>query len=135
MCVDSSLEFLIELIDEKNRTSTRVHRNLSTEITLNDLNSFTIYTVIVSAKNKLGISPKSLPLVIQTLESGNDGSIVSEEKMFFSAVPLALVGDLTATQLNMSTVHLGWTMDRDRLPALHGRFRTFALTFYQNYSK
>lgn len=64
-----------------------------------------------------------------------DGCVMKRCSLRLSSVPLAIVGDLTTTLLNMSSVHLGWTVDRRQLQTLNGRFRNFALTFYQNYSK
>ena len=64
-----------------------------------------------------------------------DGWVMKGFSLRLSSVPLAVVGDLTATLLNTSSVHVGWTIDRHQLQPLNGRFRNFALTFYQNYSK
>ena len=46
------------------------YKSISTMFAINNLKSFTQYTVRVYAMNELGASPKSDLLEIQTLESG-----------------------------------------------------------------
>ena len=62
------IKFRIEITDQYNRTITRSHS--SRIITINQLNSFTFYTLIVYAVNDYGSSIKSKSLIIQTMEDG-----------------------------------------------------------------
>ncbi|CAF2527441.1 unnamed protein product [Rotaria sp. Silwood2] len=118
LCNDSFIEYVIEIIDEYNQSISQTFKHDSTAFTINNLKSFAQYTFLVYAMNELGASPKSKPLTIQTLES----------------VPLATITDLTVTLLNMSSVRITWTFDNHDFQFLNGKFRTFAVTIYENYN-
>ena len=93
---------------------------------------------MISARNSLGSSPKSKSLIIRTLESGETKFEEVKNLIFVSSfyvVPLVIVNDLTATLLNASTVFISWTIDKTDFHLLNGRFRTFSLSIYENYSK
>jgi len=87
--------------------------------------------------NELGPSPKSKPLTIQTLESGKFHIIEIKIKFrkFFFKVPLATITDLTAILLNSSSVRIKWIFANNDSQFLNGKFRTFAVTIYENFSK
>jgi hypothetical protein len=46
-----------------------------------------------------------------------------------------MIGDLTAGLLNSSTISITWTFEQEDFQLLNGKFRTFAVTIYQNFSK
>ena len=50
-------------------------------------------------------------------------------------VPRAMIADLTASLLNSSTVFITWNFELDDIQLLNGKFRTFAVTIYENFSK
>lgn len=74
---------------------------------------------------------------IQTLENGTFDSDLNkiEDDQLFLLVPLAIVTDLTAIVLNTSSVHLTWTFEKHDFHLLNGKFHTFAVTIYENFSK
>ncbi|CAF1446454.1 unnamed protein product [Adineta steineri] len=118
ICNDSYIEFIIEVTDQYNQTHIQTHSYHSTTITIHQLKSFTYYTFMIYAINDLGPSPISDPLKIQTLES----------------VPLAIIRDLTGSLLNSSTAYITWMFEQDDFQYLNGKFRTFAITTYENFN-
>lgn len=66
LCNKSIVKFRIEITDQSNRTRIRVHS--SKTIIINQLKSWTFYTLIVYAMNDYGSSVKSKALMIQTME-------------------------------------------------------------------
>ena len=70
LCDNSFIEYIIELYDEYTQILFETYQTNSTLLTINDLKSSTGYNLVVYARNELGPSPKSQPLMIQTLESG-----------------------------------------------------------------
>lgn len=46
-----------------------------------------------------------------------------------------MITDLKATLLNSSTAYMTWTFEQSDFQLLNGRFRTFAVTIYENFSK
>ncbi|UJR10325.1 hypothetical protein I4U23_014531 [Adineta vaga] len=118
ICNSSFTEFVVEVTNSYNQTHIYTHNYQSMEMTIHQLKSFTNYTVVIYAINELGSSPKSNSLKIQTLEY----------------VPLLLIDDLTATLLNSSTAYITWTFEKKNLPLLNGKFRTFAITIYENFN-
>jgi hypothetical protein len=130
------MEFVIEVTDQYNQTDIQTHSYHSTVSSINQLKSFTYYTFVVYAINELGASPKSQPVKIQTLESGKFYSLIKTDLLFFCAlVPLAMIRDLRASLLNSSTTYISWTFEQDDLQLLNGKFRTFAVIIYENFSK
>ncbi|CAF3435968.1 unnamed protein product [Rotaria socialis] len=115
-CDDSFMNFVIEISDQYNQTMIKTHNYHSTVFTISQLRSVTFYTFVIYAVNELGPSPKSKPLKIKTPES----------------VPLAMIADLTATLYNSSTVYITWNIQQDEFQYLNGKFRTFAVTIYEN---
>ena len=53
----------------------------------------------------------------------------------FVSVPLAMVGHLMARLLNSSSLSISWTFPEDTHALLHGQFRTFIVSIYENFSK
>ncbi|CAF3590109.1 unnamed protein product [Rotaria sordida] len=117
ICNESLIEFIIEIIDQYNQTIIKNHNYPSTILTISQLKSFTYYTFVIYAINELGSSPRSKSLKIKTLES----------------VPLAMIRDLTGTVLNSSTAYITWTFEQDDFQLLHGKFRAFIVTIYENF--
>ncbi|CAF0794841.1 unnamed protein product [Rotaria sordida] len=118
LCNDSFIEYAIEIIDEHNQSIIQTYKHHSTVFEINNLKSFTQYTFVVYAINELGASPKSKSLTIQTSES----------------VPLTIITDLTATLLNISSVLITWIFENHDFQFLNGKFRTFAVTIYENFN-
>ncbi|CAF1590596.1 unnamed protein product, partial [Adineta ricciae] len=118
LCDNSFIEYIIELYDEYTQILFETYRTNSTLLTINDLKSSTGYSLVVYARNEVGPSPKSQPLMIQTLES----------------VPLAMITDLTAILLNTTSVHLTWTFENDAVQFLNGKFRAFAVAIYEQFN-
>jgi len=59
-----------------------------------------------------------------------------KNNIYFSvSVPLAMIRDLTASLLNSSTASITWTFEQDDFQLLNGKFRTFAVMIYENFSK
>ena len=81
VCNSSSLEFIIDLIKHGDSIKNRLYRHTSTRLTIYDLQSFTSYIVIIHARNEWGSSPKSIPLLIQTTESGECYSSGGSERV------------------------------------------------------
>jgi hypothetical protein len=105
---------------------------------INNLKSFTQYSFRIYAINELGSSPKSPLLTIETLESGmliRIEKIKNKVLILFFEVPLAMITDLTAILLNNSSMRITWIFENNDWQYLHGKFRTFAVTIYQNFSK
>ncbi len=46
-----------------------------------------------------------------------------------------MIRDLTASLLNSSTASITWTFEQDDFQLLNGKFRTFAVMIYENFSK
>ncbi len=46
-----------------------------------------------------------------------------------------MIRDLTANLLNSSIASITWTFKHDDFHLLNGKFRTFAVTIYENFSK
>lgn len=103
------------------------------------MNSFTQYTFRVYAFNELGASPKSQLLTLQTLENGkffcHEDSIGEYLMCVAFAVPLTMISDLTAILWENSSVRITWSLTKNDWRYLHGKFRTFAVTVYINFSK
>lgn len=135
ICNESMLKFAIEITDRYNRTITQSHDSYSRMSTINQLKSFTYYTVVIYAINDFGSSPKSEPLNIQTIESGRFHSLIRLINFLCISVPLAMIVDLTGHLLNSSTAFITWTFSENDHQLLNGKFRTFAVTIYENFSK
>ena len=48
---------------------------------------------------------------------------------------MVMVTDLSAILLNSSSIRVTWKLENDQLEYLNGKFRTFAVTIYENFSK
>jgi hypothetical protein len=46
-----------------------------------------------------------------------------------------MIGDLTTSLFNSSTASITWTFEQDDFQLLNGKFRAFAVTIYENFSK
>ena len=57
-------------MDQYNQSRIETIKNHSTELFINNLQSFVYYTFTIYAINQFGSSPKSKPLTLQTLEDG-----------------------------------------------------------------
>lgn len=53
---------------------------------------------------------------------------------FFILVPLAMVGNLMARLVNSSSLSISWILPENAHELLHGQFRTFIVSIYENFS-
>lgn len=85
------------------------------------------------------MSSKSETLRIQTIESGRYHQKMKIDSflllLLFISVPLAMVTDLTGHLLNSSTAAITWNFPENDHQILNGKFRTFAVTIYENFGK
>ena len=70
ICNASIHKFVIEITDPHNRTISQSRDSYSRKALINQLESFTDYTIGIYARNDLGVNSKSEILKIQTIEDG-----------------------------------------------------------------
>ena len=104
---------------------------------MQDLQSYTEYLFIAYALNELGRSPPSTPLDVQTSESGTFLERLKHQILIVSSdlVPLVSITDLTGSLFTNNSIRLNWTVDHQNLDLLYGKFRTFTVIIYRNFSK
>jgi hypothetical protein len=137
ICNASIHKFIIEITDPYNRTITQSRDSYSRKAWINQLNSFTDYTIAIYARTDFGVSSKSEILKIQTNENGRFNQRAKDRLVLclFILVPLARIADLTGHLLNSSTAFITWNFLVDDHRLLNGKFRAFAVTIYENFSR